>query len=393
MSTVSALAAAAARHRREWTMAPATIETWEKVLASDPSALPSQTPAWVEAVCRTGAYAPASVQFRHVSGRHLVLPMVRRARVPSWAATHYSMPDRWGSGGLLVEDGQVEEGDVGAAVSLLAAQTAAPIVLVPNPRLDDHWAEAAPWGYASRKWSYQLDTSVGYDEVWSRGFRSSVRRAVRKAERSDVTVERDATGRLLPLFLPLYEESVLRWARDSGMPTPIARARAARLESLAKFEHVARVFAESCVTWMAFVDGRPAAGIVVLTHGTHTDYWRGAMDLDLAGPVRANDLLHARAIEEACAQGIGRYSFGISDPGSSLARFKEGFGATPIPYAGYVLERLPVRRTTRAARRQLRRGVVAAAAVGRRVGRRVGRGQSGERYPTIEHSRSKPSRS
>jgi len=90
------------------------------------------------------------------------------------------------------------------------------------------------------------------------------------------------------------------------------------------------------------------------------------MDLALAGPVRANDLLHSLAIEEACSRGIGRYSFGISDPGSGLARFKEGFGATAVGYSGYVFERFPVRRATRASRRAVRRLVVAAESARRR---------------------------
>jgi CelD/BcsL family acetyltransferase involved in cellulose biosynthesis len=353
----------AKRYGHEWQVSPASASAWEQVLASDPHALPSQTPAWVDAMCRTGSYAPASLQFRHTSGRRLVLPMVRRAGLPDWAAPRYSMPDRWGSGGLLAEDGVHDEDDVRAVVSLFAADTAGSLVMVPNPRLDDRWSGAAAWSYASPKWNYELDTSCGFEDVWGNRFRSAVRRAVRKAEKSDVVVERDTTGRLMPLFLPLYQESVLRWAKGTGMPAWLARSRAARLESLAKFEHVARVFGEACVTWMAFVDGRPAAGIIVLTQGPNTDYWRGAMNLALAGPVRANDLLHARAIEEACRRGMSRYSFGISEPGSSLARFKEGFGATAVPYCGYVLERFPVRRATRAGRRLLRRGVVAAASV------------------------------
>jgi CelD/BcsL family acetyltransferase involved in cellulose biosynthesis len=357
------------RLRREWKIGPASRTAWEHALESDPYALPSQTPGWVDAICRTGPYVPATVQFEHASGRRLVLPMVRRKGLPSWASTRAAMPDRWGNGGLLVEDGDRREGDVEAVVSLLAAETRGPLVVVPNPRLDHRWSDAAPWSYTSPKWNYELDAADGYDHVWKHRFRSKVRRAVRKAEKSDVVIERDITGRLMRLFAPLYEESVLRWAAHSGMPACLARWRAARLESLAKFEYVARTFGEACETWMAFVDGRPAAGIIVLTQGSNADYWRGAMNLELAGPVRANDLLHARAIEAACRRGVTRYSFGISDPGSSLARFKEGFGATALPYSGYVLESVPIRRATRAGRRLLRRGVVAASSARRHFGR------------------------
>ncbi|WP_367891503.1 GNAT family N-acetyltransferase [Nocardioides sp. Arc9.136] len=192
--------------------------------------------------------------------------------------------------------------------------------------------------------------------MWTRRFSSGVRRAVRKAERSGVVVERDSTGRLLPQFLALYQESAQRWAAADGMPAWLAARRSARLEPLAKLQRVAAGFGEACVTWMAFVGGRPAAAVIVLNQGANVDYWRGAMTLPLAGPVRANDLLHRCAIEEACRRGAARYSFGISVPGTGLARFKEGFGAVPVPHSGYVLERFPVRRATRTGRRLVRRG-------------------------------------
>ncbi|MCR6033345.1 GNAT family N-acetyltransferase [Nocardioides sp. zg-579] len=343
--------------RHAWEVVPAVRPTWEALMRTDPYALPSQAPAWVDALCTTGPYRDASLELRSPEGRRLVLPMVRRTGVPAPAATRSSMPSRWANGGLVAEDGVHDAADARAVVALLAGS--GPLVIVPNPRLDDRWRHAAPWSYATAKHGYELDTTGGFEDVWTHLFSSSVRRAVRKAERSDVVVERDTTGRLLPLFVPLYQESVRRWAEGSGMPAWLARRRAARDESLDKLQQVARGFGEACVTWMAFVEGRPAAAIIVLTHGPNVEYWRGAMSLPLAGPVRANALLHRLAIKEACARGAARYSFGISTPGTSLARFKEGFGATAVPYAGYVLEPIPVRRATRTGRRLARRSVVA----------------------------------
>jgi len=52
----------------------------------------------------------------------------------------------------------------------------------------------------------------------------------------------------------------------------------------------------------------------------------------------------SRAIEHACADGCRWYSMGESRPGSSLARFKAGFGAIEIPYSTYLLERMPISR-------------------------------------------------
>lgn len=277
-----------------WEVAPADTACWEQVLATDPYAVASQAPAWVDAVCATGPYRPASLQLRSPDGRRLVLPMVRRRGLPAAAAGRLSMPGRWGHGGLVAEHGVLRPADVTAAISLVARAGAGPLVVVPAPRLDDRWRGAADWSCTTPKVDYELDTSGGFEEVWTRRFSSGVRRAVRKAERSGVVVERDSTGRLLPQFLALYQESAQRWAAADGMPAWLAARRSARLEPLAKLQRVAAGFGEACVTWMAFVGGRPAAAVIVLSQGANVDYWRGAMTLQLAGPVRANDLLHRR---------------------------------------------------------------------------------------------------
>jgi hypothetical protein len=64
------------------------------------------------------------------------------------------------------------------------------------------------------------------------------------------------------------------------------------------------------------------------------------MDRALAGPTRANYLLHSLAIEEACAARCRAYHMGESGESSSLAQFKSRFGARPHAYAEYHLERL-----------------------------------------------------
>ena len=93
---------------------------------------------------------------------------------------------------------------------------------------------------------------------------------------------------------------------------------------------------------MAWVDGKPAASIIVLTFGPNAYYWRGAMDKELASPTRANYLLHARAIAQACRDGCRYYQMGETGFGAGLAQFKAGFGARPREYVEYRIERLPI---------------------------------------------------
>jgi hypothetical protein len=93
---------------------------------------------------------------------------------------------------------------------------------------------------------------------------------------------------------------------------------------------------------MARFKGEPVAAIVVLSSGAHAKYWKGAMNKQLAGPIRANDLLHRLAIEDACQNGYSFYEMGMTRPASPLAVFKEKLGAVPRPVHSLRAERLPI---------------------------------------------------
>jgi lipid II:glycine glycyltransferase (peptidoglycan interpeptide bridge formation enzyme) len=96
--------------------------------------------------------------------------------------------------------------------------------------------------------------------------------------------------------------------------------------------------------------GAPVAAMIVVRAGEHAKYWRGAMDKELAGKLRANDLLHRLAIEDACDAGCATYDMGHTRPGSGLARFKEKLGADQHYDYRLRAERLPVQSAALAAR-------------------------------------------
>jgi lipid II:glycine glycyltransferase (peptidoglycan interpeptide bridge formation enzyme) len=127
--------------------------------------------------------------------------------------------------------------------------------------------------------------------------------------------------------------------------------RGRRRDPIEKLQAIAGL-GEACRIWAAFKDGRPAAAIVVL-QGANAHYTRGAMDKELAGPTRANYLLHSLAIEDACAAGCRHYHMGETGRSESVAQFKTRFGAKPYHYAQYHLEQLPFS----AVDRRLRDGV------------------------------------
>ena len=218
------------------------------------------------------------------------------------------------------------------------------------------WLSAAsPFRVVENRGWHVVDISGGFSHVWEHGFRASARTAVRKAERSGLDIEVDRSGRLLSVFCDLYEKSTRRWAAMQHQPVWLTRWRTTRMATPRMLEAVASCFGEDCSVWVARSKGVPVAAIIVVRYGACAHYWRGAMDKELATPVRANDLLHRLAIEEACRDGYRFYSMGNSQPGSPLARFKEKLGATQHFTHILRVERLPIRSTARLSRDSVKR--------------------------------------
>jgi lipid II:glycine glycyltransferase (peptidoglycan interpeptide bridge formation enzyme) len=280
--------------------------------------------------------------------------MVRRRHLPGALAVEASFPPAWGMGGIVAPGG-MRPGDAAAVLTDLAARPVVRTSLRPNPLDAEMWAAARPPGtVVVPRLAHVLALDGGFARVWRDRFKGEARTAVRKAERSSLTVERDTSGRLVPVVYDLFQRSVARWAEQQREPAALARWRAHRRDPRRKFELIAEALGERCHIWVAWTQGRPAAAILVLqTRNAH--YTRGMMDKALAGPTRANYLLHSLAIEEACNAGCRHYHMGETGSSASLAQFKTRFGAHPHPYAEHHLERLPIttfdRRTRQAVKR------------------------------------------
>ena len=319
---------------------PAPRETWWQLFHDDRHALTTQSPAWTDAICHHGGYRDTSRLYRFAGGRQAVLPLVRR-KMPSVLAAAGSMPVHWGYGGLISPD-PVGADDVRLVWQDLAAQGWQHVHVRPNPLLAQVWENGRISPVQSRpKCAHVLHLDGGFDTVWRERFSGTTRRNVRKAEKSGLTIECDATGRLVPVFYELFQRSVKRWARQQHEPAWLALWRSQRRDPPAKFQEMLTALGEMGKLWVAWHEGEAVAAILVL-QGHNAHYTRGVMNREIANQTRANDLLHSLAIEAACQDGCRAYHMGETGESASLAQFKEKFGARPYTYAEYYLERLPV---------------------------------------------------
>ena len=328
---------------------------WTRVLAGDRFATVSQTPAWMDCVCASGHWEDATRAYETDDGGELVLPLARRKGSRDLLRVDASMPFGWGTGGLLCAGGRLGAADVSAVAADLYSRRPIRTTLRPSPVAEAAWAAGMPpQARRTRHMSQSVDLAGGFAEV-ATGFSSSARRNIRKAERGPMTAEWDSGPRLVSIFDALYRASVTRWAEQQHEPRALAQWRARRRDPRRKFETVATRLGDACRVGVAWRSGEAVAAIIVLAHGDHSTYWRGAMNRELAAGTGANELLHAMAIEGACDAGRRWYHMGDSAPASALAEFKRRLGAREEHYTGYRLERWPISEAEELARRAAKR--------------------------------------
>jgi hypothetical protein len=324
---------------------------WEDLVAHDESIALSKTPEWTDCICSSSRFSDATLLFRGEDGRRLILPRLRKTGTPYSLGIFESPPQGWGLGadasGFLSESegGPASPGQTWALIEEIRRHTGLRTRIMVGGDDAAVWASVAPSTlYSTARTAQVLDLRGGFSTVWSERFTSKVRSNARKAERRGVVVESDSTGRLIPVFDVLYRSSVDRWAQERRYPLTLMRWLAQRQHPQNKFATVARRLGERCTVWIAWRQGEPIAGIIILTRGPRVTYWRGAMDKERSRGTGANELLHRCAIETACASERQSYDFGLSQT-DDLKRFKATFGATEVPVRIYYFERLPTAAT------------------------------------------------
>ena len=319
-------------------VSPAPRDIWQQLAEADLFACPFQLPEWTDALCAERNWQDVSRLYEFRSGRAVVLPLVRRNYFTQHVAFEGSMPKTWGYGGAVAAHA-IRSYELESIVDDLLCSAPLRLSIRPTPLLADTWSKSA----ASRmtptpRVAHVLDLSEGFEHIWRDCFSGRARRAVRKAERAGLTIERGTGGALMSDFSSLYDGWITRRARERRIPRLIPQMRA---ERPGKFSLVGRHLGERCRVLLARLDGRPVAGLILLVYRNSAIYWRGYSDLELTRRTSANHLLQRIAIEEACGEDCRHYDMGESGGVASLESFKEQFGARPRMFAEYSAERIP----------------------------------------------------
>jgi Acetyltransferase (GNAT) domain len=336
---------------------PAPRAPWRAAFLADPHAQAFHSPEWLDGVCAAGGYEDASRLYAAPDGRLLVLPMVRRTHLGGRVGSQASMPASYGVGGVLSRDAPTPADLTAICADLRGQRGVLRTFIRPASRTAGTWAAAdLPAVKSTPRLGHVLDLEGGFEHIWERGFRKSVRRTVRRAERAGVVVEHDTTGARLPEYFLLVEDSVQRWAKQQHEPLLLSRWRARQRMTLERMQRLAAAVPGRFHLYLGVLDGRVVAGNVVY-HATGARATSSAMIKDLAGPVGAMHLLDRVAIADACAAGCTHYDLGESGANDGLALYKTGLGAVPQAYRSFVIERLPLTELDHSLRQAVKRAI------------------------------------
>lgn len=332
-------------------VSPAPRADWSAVVASDPDAMPSQTPAWMDAVTERSPWRDASRMYITESGRRVVFPLTRVGGRGRFSAL--TSPRRgWGYGGI-VADGGVAPCDIAIVSEDFAHIPELRFRVRPNPLQSELWNQFAPKIARLRKTSHVVDLQGGVDAVCAR-FHRSANKGIATAQKQGVRVETVGGAALLPVFFTLARKSRRYWAHRQHEPVWLAQARGGLRDSEAKWQRIAGCLGPDFEVTVAWHERRPvAAAIVVNKPNSHG--MRLAMDPELRH-LCAPHLLNSVVLQNSCVAGARWFFMGESAT-QGAAQFKEFLGARRYEYDEIDFERVPISRSNRALRAVVKRAV------------------------------------
>jgi len=291
---------------------------WDALLAAQPHSSFFHSAAWARVLAGTYGYAPNYFTIQDAEGLQSLLPLME---VDSW------LTGRRGVSLPFTDDSEPFYADADAFKNVLETVT--------------DFGRARKWKYiefrGGRKlfgdapaslsfYRHELDLNGDEEQLFGR-VDTSVRRAIRKAEKAGVTVEVANTLEAVKIFYVL----LCRTRKKHGMP-PQPWGFFQNIH-----EHVLSKKLGNVI--LAKFEGRPIAAAVYFRTARKAIYKYGASDETLL-QLRGNNLVMWEAIKWHARQGCESLHMGRSSLGNEgLRRFKLGWGAVeqPIEYVKYDL--------------------------------------------------------
>ncbi len=280
---------------------------WDRLALSHPDAGFFHSSAWAKVLARTYGHRPAYLRISRGAELVALVPMMEvRSHVTGRRGVSLPFTDFCGSL-LFAKDG-----------ADLVMEKLADIARERNWKHFEVRGGPAPHATAtpsSTFYCHELDLRHSEEALFS-GFASSVRRAIRKAEKSDVKVEVTRSREAVLAFYRLH----IRTRRKHGLPPqPVSFF-------LNIYEEV--IARDLGFVVLAKAGDLPVAAAMYFRSGTKAVYKFGASDETLL-EARGNNLAMWAGIKHLASTGAESLHFGRSSmDNEGLRRFKLGWGTT-----------------------------------------------------------------
>jgi serine/alanine adding enzyme len=211
-------------------------------------------------------------------------------------------------GGLLADDKKVAQALVHAARTVASEQGAKSVELRGLSRLDHGLL------LKEKYCTFRLCLSLGPEALWRQFERGRARKAIRKALKAGVVVERG------PQLKTIFANVMSRHMRDLG--TPFHRTRF--------YQRIIEEFSHQSEILLARQGKRYIGGMLLISHKetVHCLYGAGLVKYRSLAPM---SLLIWEAIRSACERSCAYFDLGRSRWESGTFFFKRQWGAQPIP--------------------------------------------------------------
>ena len=309
-------------------------DDWGRLVREDPQATFFHTQPWARLLAGTVRGMSACYVTGRAGGALVAgLPLMRIRRAPF--AVLASMPYGTLGGPLLAREAPPDAArEITAAFARLARSP-----LVAAAHLSDFSGRItdAPPGFSAACEEAQI-VRLNRDAAGiEAGYRPSVRNKIRKAEKASVVVRRARGERDFLEYARILAECSVRWGARCDFGRPF-------------FSELSRLDGDSVQMWLAEHEGTVIGGdLNFALHGMVVNW--GNVSTEAARHLAPNNLLHARAIEEARRAGLSIFNLGASAGIEGVDAFKASFGTERAPYTRFTLEKPWYRTARRAFRR------------------------------------------
>lgn len=292
-----------------------TRAEWLDRLAACPAATYFHTPMWLEGVVAAFGGQVLGVEFRFPDGNWALFALTIKAYAKGLFWHGYSGESGVYGGPLAPRALSAEQE---AACYAVLAERYPNLQVFGNPFAGGGLPDGPGWERVDHS-THVLE--LGPPEAMRARYSRGCRARGNKARRAGVTTELLQGPEAAALYYELYLDSIRRWGEKVTWIRP-----------LRFFEAVLAPGDPYAALHLARYEGRPAAVMIVCAWGDLAHYLAGAADESLMEHCPSN-LLMEEAAQLWHARGKRVLDLGSSNGLDGVIRFKESFGANPLPYA------------------------------------------------------------